>query len=176
MAYVVPDRDRGDAVWVVDPDSAVVVLAASDEQARRLARMLEAVGFRDLRDYLAGGITAWRESGRSFETTEATDVSTLAERLKAGEVDLLDVREEDERREGHVEGAADIPYHELRDAPPAEVRDRDARPLAVACSAGTRSSLAVSLLKRHGVDRVLHVADGGAADLREHGVDLVKGD
>jgi len=71
MAYVVPDRDRGDAVWVVNPDSAVVVLAASDEQARRLARMLEAVGFRDLRDYLAGGITAWRESGRSFETTEA---------------------------------------------------------------------------------------------------------
>jgi len=68
-------------------------------------------------------------------------------------------------------GAAHVPYHELRDAPPAEVRDRDARPLAVACSAGTRSSLAVSLLERHGVDRVLHVADP-----REHGVELVKGD
>ncbi len=161
------------AVWVVDPESDVVVLAATDEEARRLARMLEAVGFRSLRGYVAGGIAAWQESGRRLETTEAIDVPTLAKKLNAGEVELLDVREEDEWREGHVEGSLHLPYHELRNAPPDAIRSRDGKPLAVACSAGNRSSLAASLLKRDGVEDVLHVAEGGVADLSDHGVELV---
>ena len=161
------------AVWVVDPESDVVVLAATDEEARRLARMLEAVGFRSLRGYVAGGIAAWRESGRPFETTEAIDVPTLAKKLNAGEVDLLDVREEEAWRERHVDGSLHVPYHELGNAPPDAIRSRDGKPLAVACSAGNRSSLAASLLKRDGVEDVLHVAEGGVADLSDHGVELV---
>jgi len=161
------------AVWVVDPESDVVVLAATDEEARRLARMLEAVGFRSLRGYVAGGIAAWQESGRRLETTEAIDVPTLAKKLNAGEVDLLDVREEEAWRERHVDGSLHVPYHELGNAPPDAIRSRDGKPLAVACSAGNRSSLAVSLLKRHGVEDVLHVAEGGVADLSDHGVELV---
>jgi glyoxylase-like metal-dependent hydrolase (beta-lactamase superfamily II)/rhodanese-related sulfurtransferase len=162
------------AAWVVDPETDVVVLAAGDEDARRLARMLEAVGFRSLRGYLAGGIADWAGSGRTVETTPAIDVPTLAERLEAGELALLDVREHDEWREGHVEGSLHIPYHELRDGLPAELKRRERR-LAVACSAGNRSSLAVSLLRRHGLDDLVLVATGGVADLAEHGVELVRG-
>ncbi len=164
------------AAWVADPEADAVVVAASDSDAQQLMRMLEAVGFRSLRGYLAGGIAAWRESGRDVETTPAIDIPTLAARLEAGELDLLDVREQDEWREGHVPGSLFVPYHELRGGPPAALRRRDGTPLAVACSAGNRSSLAVSLLRRHGVEGLVHVADGGVADLREHGVELVEGD
>jgi glyoxylase-like metal-dependent hydrolase (beta-lactamase superfamily II)/rhodanese-related sulfurtransferase len=164
------------AAWVVDPETDVAVLAASDEDARRMARMLEAVGFRSLRGYAAGGIGAWRDSGRPIETTPALDIPALAEQLKRGELDLLDVREHDEWREGHVPGSAFVPYHELRDGLPEALRERRGRPLAVVCSAGNRSSLAVSLLRRQGVDGVIHVADGGVADLAAHGVELVPGD
>jgi rhodanese-related sulfurtransferase len=45
--------------------------------------------------------------------------------------------------------------------------------LAVACSAGNRSALAVSLLRRAGVENVVHVADGGIQELPGHGVELV---
>jgi glyoxylase-like metal-dependent hydrolase (beta-lactamase superfamily II)/rhodanese-related sulfurtransferase len=162
------------AAWVVDPESDVVVLAAGDEDARRMGRMLEAVGFRSVRGYLAGGLAAWQESGRPVETTPAIDVPTLAARLAADELDLLDVREEDEWRDGHVEGSLHVPYHDLRDGPPGELRGRR-RTLAVACSAGNRSSLAVSLLRRHGVDDLVLVADGGVAGLAEHGVRLAGG-
>jgi hypothetical protein len=31
-------------------------------------------------------------------------------------------------------------------------------------------------LRRHGVDDLVHVADGGVAELAEHGVELVEGD
>ena len=76
------------------------------------------------------------------------------------------MREDDEWEEGHVEGSLHVPYHELRDGVPEELRGTE-RPLAVACSAGNRSSLAASLLRRAGVAHVIHVTDGGIDDMLE---------
>jgi hydroxyacylglutathione hydrolase len=163
------------AAWVVDPESEVVVTAASDEEARRLGRLLEAVGFRKIAGHATGGITAWREAGFGMGSTAAIDVSGLAERLRAGDIRLLDVREDDEWEEGHVEGSLHVPYHELRGEIPPEVR-ANGKPLAVACSVGNRSSIAASLLKRAGLDDLMHVSDGGVADLADEGIELVKGD
>jgi hydroxyacylglutathione hydrolase len=163
------------AAWVVDPETDVVVSAANEADARRLGRFLEAVGFRALRGYLAGGVPAWQEGGLPVETTPAIDICGLAERLSRGDVRLLDVREDDEWEEGHVAGSMHIPYHELRDGTPAELANGDGRQIAVACSAGNRSSIAASLLRRSGVDNVLHVAEGGVADLADEGVELVRG-
>src|ERR671923_1948677 len=161
------------AAWVLEPDADAVVLAASDDDARTLARNLEAVGFRSLRGFVAGGIAAWQAADLPTASTPAIDPEGLAERLRSGDVTLLDVREDDEWEEGHVEGSLHVPYHELRDGPPADL-PRD-KPLAVACSAGNRSSLAVSLLGRGGVDDVVHVADGGIEDLEALGVELEHG-
>jgi hydroxyacylglutathione hydrolase len=160
------------AAWVLDADDDVVVSAASDEEARRLGRMLEAVAFRRLRGYLAGGVIAWRDAGLAVDSTTAIDVAALAERVRRGDLQLLDVRERDEWEEGHVAGSIHVPYHDFRDGVPSDLRD--GKPLTVACSAGNRSSIAASLLRRAGVDDVLHVADGGIADLPTHGVELVR--
>ena len=164
------------AAWVVDPESHVVVSAASEPEARRLGRLLEAVGFRALRGYLAGGVSAWEEAGLPVETTSAVDIAGLAELLRSGDVRLLDVREDYEWEEGHVDGSMHIPYHELRDGAPAELANSDGTRIAVACSAGNRSSIAASLLRRRGIDNILHVADGGVADLPDEGVELVRGE
>jgi glyoxylase-like metal-dependent hydrolase (beta-lactamase superfamily II)/rhodanese-related sulfurtransferase len=163
------------AAWVVDPESAVIVTAASDAEARSMARMLEAIGFRGLRGYLAGGVASWRDAGKPIETMPSIDVSTLADRLADGDVDLLDVREDDEWASGHVAGSLHVPYHELRDGVPVTLPRRADRPLAVACSAGNRSSLAVSLLRRRDIDDLVLVAEGGIAALARHGIELVKG-
>jgi hydroxyacylglutathione hydrolase len=163
------------AAWVVDPESEVVVTASGDEDALRLGRMLEAVGFRRLAGRVAGGVAAWRDAGFELGSTAAIDASVLAERLRAGEVRLLDVREDDEWEEGHVEGSLHVPYHELRNGIPADV-GTNGKPLAVACSVGNRSSIAASLLKRAGLEDLIHVADGGVADLADEGIELVKGE
>jgi hydroxyacylglutathione hydrolase len=162
------------AAWIVDADAPVVVTAAGDWEARRLARLLEAVGFRELPGYLAGGVAAWRDAGLPGESTPAIDVATLAARLRAGEVDLLDVREDDEWAAGHVEGSLHVPYHDLRDGIPDDLRQRDGKPLAVACSVGNRSAIAVSLLLRGGVHDLEHVVPGGVADLEREGMELVR--
>ena len=152
------------AAWVVDPETEVVLLAASDADARRLGRLLEAVAFRRLAGYVAGGIGAWRGEDLQTASTPALDAEGLADRLEKNEVLLLDVREDDEWEQGHVEGSIHVPYHELRDGVPREIREAR-KPLAVACSAGNRSSLAASLLEREGVENVIHVADGGVPAL-----------
>lgn len=161
------------AAWIADPGSDVVVLAASDEDARRMAAMLAAVGFGNVRGFLAGGIAAWQDAGLPADSTPALDVPALAERLRAEEVLLLDVREQDEWRRGHVPGSLHVPYHDLEEGVPREVRAAaSGKTLAIACSAGNRSSIAASLLKRHGLDHVEHVADGGVQDLARHGIEL----
>jgi hydroxyacylglutathione hydrolase len=162
------------AAWVVDPESEVIVAAEGDEEARRMARMLEAVGFRNIRGYLAGGLNAWRAAKLGVETTPAIDVPTLAERLKNEDVVLLDVREDDEWEAGYVEGSILAPYRTLRDGVSEELR-KVGKPLAVACSGGVRSALATSLLRRAGIEDVEHVADGGVPLLSREGIELVEG-
>jgi hydroxyacylglutathione hydrolase len=162
------------AAWIVNPQAAVVVTAAGDDEARQMGRLLEAVGFQSLLGVFAGGVPAWGGAGLPTKSTAAIDVPELAKRLGRDEVRLVDVRDEDEWQEGHVAGSRHLPYHDLRDGVPADLRT-DGEPLAVACSAGNRSSIAVSLLKRAGVENVIHVAEGGVADLEREGVELVRG-
>lgn len=162
------------AAWMVDPESEVIVAADGDKNARSMARMLEAVGFRHIRGYLAGGLNAWRASGLEAQTTPALDIPGLAEKLKNEEVVALDVRSAAEWEAGHVEGSIHVPYQQLRDDIPDELRSQD-KPLAVVCGSGVRSALAASLLKRSGVEDVQHVADGGVPMLEKNGIELVKG-
>ena len=163
------------AAWIADPEAGVLLNAAREGEARRMARLLEAVGFRKIAGFLSGGTTAWREAGFETGSTIAVDVPGLAEQIRSGEVRVLDVRDEDEWEESHVPGSIHIPFHELRDGVPAEL-ENGGKPLAIVCSAGNRSSIAASLLKRAGLDGVEHVAGGGVEDLRNEGIELVEGE
>ncbi|HKZ26599.1 MAG TPA: rhodanese-like domain-containing protein [Rubrobacteraceae bacterium] len=161
------------AAWMMDPESEIITTAEGDEDARRMVCMLEAIGFRHIRGYLTGGITAWRAAKLKVETTTVLDIPALAERLEKEEIVLLDVRDANEWESGHVEGSIHFPYWRLRDEVPDEIRNAE-KPLAVACASGVRSTLAASFLKRAGVKNVQHVADGGVPDLKSEGVELVK--
>jgi rhodanese-related sulfurtransferase len=135
------------AAWVVrDPERDVFVTDAS------MVRLLEAVAIRNVHVLASEGWTGPWESTPAIDPS-GVDLSRMA---------LLDVREQSEWDEGHVDGSLHVPYHELADGIPDLPRDR---PLAVICSAGNRSSLAASLLRREGLDNVVHVADGGVDDL-----------
>src|SRR5205823_4414842 len=147
---------------VVDPERPIVVAARSRRGARCFGRLLQAAGLLDVRGYLAGGVASWQEQKLPIETTPALDASGPAERLRSDDVGLLDVRGDDEGPGRHGQGSLHVPFWDLRDGVPARVREaQDGKSLAVACSAGNRSSIAASLLRRAGVERVEHVADGG---------------
>jgi hydroxyacylglutathione hydrolase len=126
--------------WLVDPERAVVFVADPDQDLREVVRQSLNIGYEQLAGYLAGGISAWQQSGRSV-----TEVGIL----RADEIPLklaiVDVRQESEWDTGHVPGAIHV---EL-----GEIADRSAKltgELVLHCGHGHRSMTAASLLQRAG--------------------------
>lgn len=149
------------ASWVgklVDPGRPIALVAASEEQEAEARMRLARIGFEDVVGVLDGGMDAWASAGRAVARTPQIDVAELARRREAGEVAaVLDVRGPGEHEGAHVPGAVSVPLDQL------ERRLADvptARPLAVVCASGYRSSAAVSLVAPDGGDDVVNVLGG----------------
>jgi hydroxyacylglutathione hydrolase len=150
--------------WVVERGQRVVLVGRDDEEARRAGALAESVGVTALAGLLAGGMTSWREERLPVERIERITVPELRDR--AGELQLLDVRERSEWDEGHIPDSVHVPYHDIHGIPDGI---DPARPVAVLCSSGQRAAVAASLLRRHGAGDVLHVVDGGVPRWRREG-------
>jgi rhodanese-related sulfurtransferase len=84
----------------------------------------------------------------------------IAPRVEAGEVLLVDVREQAEWDAGRAPGAVHIPLAEVGERLD-EIRERaDGRPVAFICRSGNRSAQASRIAVDGGVDGVINV-DGG---------------
>ncbi|MBL0311782.1 MAG: rhodanese-like domain-containing protein [Holophagaceae bacterium] len=80
----------------------------------------------------------WRRRGLSKEQLSA---------LMAKGAQVVDVRSPSEFRGGHVPGAKNIPLDQIQ----ARSKELDpARPVVLCCASGSRSAMAVSLLKQKG--------------------------
>ena len=81
------------------------------------------------------------------------DFGDLADALAHGDLTVLDVRQQGEYDDGHVNGAINIPLHELahrtNEVPTGEVW--------VHCGSGYRASIAASMIDRH--DRTVVLVD-----------------
>ncbi len=155
--------DTGFATKVsrVAPEGAdVIMVAASDGDERHAAELLASVGMQ-VRGFLEGGMTAWREEGRPVRKIELIDPDELAARGDRPEPPLiLDVRNNSEYAAEHIPGSLHIPYGDLAgrfDEIPRE------RPIATICRGGKRSGLAASILQREGFAEVVHVGQGVGA-------------
>ncbi|MBI5103729.1 MAG: MBL fold metallo-hydrolase [Solirubrobacterales bacterium] len=154
--------------WVAERDQPIVLVGRDDDDAVHAAHLAASVGISHIAGYLAGGMTSWREEKRPTASVERIDVARLHERID--DVQVLDVRERQEFDDGHIEGSAHVPYHDVRGVP--DGLD-PARPIAVICSSGQRSAVAASLLARHGAARPVHVADGGVGTWQREGWPVV---
>lgn len=152
------------AAWVLDPDDELVVLGADVDAARELARRLRAVGL----DRVRGLVTADLLDETAIAAVPSLTVEQLAERLAAGTITLVDVRDAPEWGEAHLARGVHLPLQRLR----AEAGDLPAGPLAVACASGPRAAFAASWLRANGYD-ARRVADGGVPDLPALGLELV---
>jgi hydroxyacylglutathione hydrolase len=150
--------------WIADRDREIVLVGRDDDDARTAARLAAAVGIAKLGGFLSGGMTSWRAESREVARIERIDVSDLVER--DGDVQILDVREESEWREGHIPGSVHVPYHDIHALP--EGIDPE-RPVAAICASGQRSAVAASLVQRHGAREVLHVVNGGVGTWERQG-------
>jgi rhodanese-related sulfurtransferase len=76
---------------------------------------------------------------------------------------VIDVRDEWEYQEGHINGAVNIPLHEI----PASINQLKKLdgPLILYCRSGNRSAGAVNLLKKSGINDVYN--GGGMAEMQK---------
>jgi rhodanese-related sulfurtransferase/glyoxylase-like metal-dependent hydrolase (beta-lactamase superfamily II) len=140
-----------------------IVLVADDEARVREATIrLSRVGLENVVGHLDGGPAAWEGTGRPLAKVAQMPVAELNARFSTApdELQVVDVRRPREYAAGHVPGATTLPLDRL-DA--GSARLDPARPMALICGSGYRSSTAASLLRRRGFSALHNVAGGTTA-------------
>lgn len=137
------------AGWVLDPDTPVLLVLESDDQLRHVVALLVRTGFVRFAGYLAGGMTAWDNAGLPLQPLAQMHARDVAD--GRGQLQILDVRQDDEWEQGHVPGATHQFVGDLADEGAALDKDK---PVVTYCATGYRASLAASLLQRQGFQDV----------------------
>ena len=150
------------ATWagtILSREHPIVIIAdpgREHESATRLGR----IGFDHVVGYLGDGLHALESRPELMASTERLSAQVASERMAAasGKVPLaIDVRTSREREQKRIGGSLAIPLNHLAERSSELPADR---PLIVYCAGGYRSSIAASLLQRHGFRDVSEVAGG----------------
>jgi glyoxylase-like metal-dependent hydrolase (beta-lactamase superfamily II)/rhodanese-related sulfurtransferase len=154
------------ATWagtVLSRDKAIVLIAdpgRESEAATRLGR----IGFDQVVGYLEDGLHSLESRPDLTTSTERVSAGLAALRVASGPPDKaplpVDVRAPRERQHKRISGSVGMPLNHLGERLSELPTDR---PLLVYCAGGYRSSIAASLLLRHGFTQVSEIAGGIAA-------------
>jgi hydroxyacylglutathione hydrolase len=154
------------AIWagiLISMGTPIVVVAESEEKVDEAVIRLARVGIESVKGYLAGGLASWRDAGLELSIVPQIEVDELNE-LIMGQTPLqiLDVRRPSEYESGHVPRALHAPLSHLASTASALAIDH-AKPTAVICAGGYRSSAATSILQQLGFSNLLNVTGGTSA-------------
>ncbi len=152
------------ATWagtVLSREKPIVIIAdpgREHEAAMRLGR----IGFDQVVGYLENGLHSLDSRRELTASTERLSPQVAAERVATAERAplMVDVRAPGERQQKHIVGSVGIPLSHLGERLSELPADR---PILVYCAGGYRSSIAASLLQRHGFMQVGEIAGGIAA-------------
>lgn len=154
------------AIWagcLVPMTTPIIVVAESEEKVDEASMRLARVGIESVRGYLSGGIDAWRKAGLAVGTMPQISVAELNDLIQEqNDLQILDVRRPAEYESGHVPHAIPEPLLELK-GHVANLKLDSAKPTAVICAGGYRSSAAASILEQHGFSNLLNVTGGTGA-------------
>ena len=111
----------------------------------------------------------WQEADLPVQSLEQMTVEGLHSLHSS--LRILDVRDQGEWEEGHIEGATHMPYYFVEQ----RLSEFDAtQPLAVLCASGQRSTIACSILQQHGFKELFNTV-GGMNAWNKAGFDTVTG-
>ena len=137
--------------WLMPWGASLTVLGETPEQVEDVQRQLMRIGI-DSVDAAATGPLQQIAEGLERGSYPRATFAEVASRPE-GEV-VLDVRRDDERANGFIEGSVHIPLHALLN----RLQDVPEGRLWVHCASGFRAGIATSLLARAGRDAV-HIDD-----------------
>lgn len=141
----------------------VVIIAESEEQVDEARMRLARVGLENVKGYLAGGMSAWKDAGHEVSVVPQISVADLKEMIETQpDLQIVDVRRPAEYSGGHAPRAVTAPLAQLRELLPTLNLKSDAQ-TAIICAGGYRSSAGTSILQRTGFTDLLNVTGGTKA-------------
>ncbi|MBX3046462.1 MAG: hypothetical protein KF698_05655 [Anaerolineales bacterium] len=148
------------AGWVVPPAARIILLADAPAELNEAVLQLIRVGYDDVIGYLDGGLSAWQAAGLQLTSIENIPAPQLKEWMDADTAPaILDVRLQHEWDAGRLPGARLFEAGLLPGVTAEQVGGAQ-EPLLVHCKAGTRSTIAISLLERKGFTSLLALDEG----------------
>ena len=154
--------------WIIPWGTPVTLLGESPEQVAEAQRELVRIGIDRPAAAATGTPRDWTD--RPLQSLDRATFADLAQVLHHRPVVVLDVRRKGEWREAHIDGAVNIPFHELLGRV-GEVPDGE---VWVHCAAGYRASIAASILTAAG-SRAVAVDDSFAEQASVVGLPIVEG-
>ncbi|MHB1474402.1 MAG: rhodanese-like domain-containing protein [Dermatophilaceae bacterium] len=154
--------------WVIPWGSPVTLLGETPEQVAEAQRELVRIGIDRPAAAATGTPRDWTD--RPLQSFNQATFADLAQVRHHRPVAILDVRRVGEWRESHIDGAVNIPIHELL----GRVAEVPAGEVWVHCAAGYRASIVSSILAAHGV-HVVAVDDSYDEQAAASGLPLVTG-
>ncbi len=147
------------AGWLVPYDRDIYLIA--DERRERgvgdAVRDLAMIGLDRMAGYAgANEVERWAAGGHAASIRQIT-AAELAERLRAGDVAVVDVRAQTEYASGRLPGAVNIPLGQLPDRADSVPRDRM---VVLQCQSGGRSAIGASVLSARGFGNVVELNGG----------------
>lgn len=139
-------------------DAPLVIVADRGHEEESVTRCAR-IGHDNVIGYLDGGFDAWVGSGRETDSFGRINPEELYKELRGeNPPTVIDVRRDGERRTSHIAGTEFCTLSGL-DAHVRDIRVGDA-PVIVQCAGGYRSSIAASILKKHGIENVVDLRGG----------------
>ncbi|MEO6392323.1 MAG: rhodanese-like domain-containing protein [Pyrinomonadaceae bacterium] len=140
----------------------MLLVADTEDQINEAVMRLARVGHESVNGFLAGGMDAWAKANLPVRSIPQITVAELKElAIDGSDLQVLDVRRPAEFRGGRFPAAINLPL-EPNLATTAATLDR-ARPTAVICQTGYRSSAAAGILEQAGFRDVRNVTGGTTA-------------
>ena len=133
--------------WLVEI-GAPLFFVLGDEPLERVIEESQLVGQENFGAVLAGGIRAWEQAGLPLRETRSVPLSEAHALLKNGAT-ALDVREPSEFAAAHLDQAVNLPLGSITKSLNV-IPQKD--PIIAYCGHGERSTSAISLLERQGID------------------------
>ena len=151
--------------WMMPWGAPLTLLGDSEEQVASAQRELARIGIDRLQGTATGSPHSW--STEPLGTFPTATFAELAEVRHHRPVVVLDVRRASEYAEGRIDGAVNIPIHEIAE----RVHEVPEGEVWVHCESGYRSSIAASFLAADGRDLV--AIDDSLADAEASGIHLL---
>jgi hydroxyacylglutathione hydrolase len=143
--------------WLLSYDRPFY-LVADVAAIPQVVRDLRYIGLDNIAGYFdLSVLDAWREAGRPLQSYNVATPAQIAEQVGAGQVTVVDVRQNDEWQSGHIRGARHIMLGYLPDRLAEIPTDK---PVVVQCRSGARSAIGASLLQAQGIPTVINLLGG----------------